>query len=168
MKSRALRILSTDLPIGIILIFALFPWAWMVLCSFRPESELTQSPLTLIPHTFTLANHIALLRETSFTGNLRDSLVIATGAVVLGLVLSIPAAYAFSRFRFRFRQVLRVQFLAINMFPVVMLILPLFILLRQLQPARHLHRADRRPRHLHPALRHLAAHQLHRRYPARA
>ena len=132
MKSRALRILSTDLPIGIILIFALFPWAWMVLCSFRPKSELTQSPLTLIPHTFTLANHIALLRETSFTGNLRDSLVIATGAVVLGLVLSIPAAYAFSRFRFRFRQVLRVQFLAINMFPVVMLILPLFILLRQL------------------------------------
>lgn len=133
MRQRPLtRLLGTELPVAAILLFALFPWLWMVLCSFRPESELTRYPVTLLPQTFTLANHIALLGRTSFAQNLRDSLVVATGAVLLGLLLSIPAAYAFSRFRFRGRQVLRVQFLAINMFPVVMLILPLFVLLRQL------------------------------------
>ena len=131
-RSRIFQLLGTELPVAVILIFALFPWLWMVLCSFRPEAELTQSPITLLPQTFTLANDIALLGRTSFAQNFRDSLVVATGAVLLGLLLAIPAAYAFSRFRFRGRQVLRVQFLAINMFPVVMLILPLFVLLRQL------------------------------------
>jgi multiple sugar transport system permease protein len=130
--ARARLLLFTELPIVAILGFALLPWLWMLLSSFRPDAELTQSPITLWPQTLTLVHHIELLQRTSFAYNLRDSLVVASGAVTLGLCLSLPAAYAFSRYRFRGRQVLRVQFLVINMFPVVMLILPLFVLLRQL------------------------------------
>jgi len=132
-RRRIAMLLGTELPVAAILLFALVPWVWMMLCSFRPEADLTRTPLRLLPDTLTLANHIELLRRTSFAQNLRDSLVVACGAVLLGLALALPAAYAFSRFRFRGRQVLRVQFLAINMFPVVLLILPLFILLRQLR-----------------------------------
>jgi len=124
-------LLGTELPVVAILLFALLPWAWMVLSSFRPESDLTRSPLRIWPNALTLSHHIELLARTSFAENLRDSLLVAVGAVTLGLVLSLPAAYAFSRFRFRGRDTLMVQFLAINMFPVVMLILPLFVLLRQ-------------------------------------
>jgi multiple sugar transport system permease protein len=132
MKRRtAMRLLGTDLPVALILGFALIPFLWMMLSSFRPEADLTQSPLRILPDTLTLANHIELLQRTTFLQNLRDSLVVASGAVVLGLGLSLPAAYAFSRFRFPGRSVLLVQFLAINMFPVVLLILPLFILFRQ-------------------------------------
>jgi multiple sugar transport system permease protein len=122
---------GTELPVIFILLFALVPWGWMVLSSFRPEADLTRSPLHLLPDTLTLANHIELLARTSFAANLRDSVIVAAGAVTLGLLLSLPAAYAFSRFRFRGRNTLMVQFLAINMFPVVMLILPLFVLFRQ-------------------------------------
>ena len=129
---RVRLLLGTELPVALILAFALIPWGWMVLSSFRPESDLTRTPLRLLPDVLTLANHIELLRRTSFADNLRDSLVVAAGAVVLGLALSLPAAYAFSRFRFPGRSALLVQFLAINMFPVVMLILPLFVLFRQL------------------------------------
>lgn len=125
------RVLGTDLPVALILVFALVPWLWMMLCSLRPEADLTRTPLRLLPDTLTLANHIELLARTSFLQNLRDSLIVASGAVALGLLLSLPAAYAFSRFRFPGRNVLRVQFLAINMFPVVLLILPLFVLFRQ-------------------------------------
>lgn len=133
MKRRtAWRLLGTDLPVALILVFALVPWLWMMLSSFRLEADLTRTPLRLLPDTLTLANHIELLARTSFLENLRDSLVVATGAVALGLALSLPAAYAFSRFRFPGRNALRVQFLAINMFPVVILILPLFVLFRQL------------------------------------
>ncbi len=126
------RILGTDLPVALILAFALLPWLWMMLSSFEPESDLTRTPIRLLPRTLTLINHIELLRRTSFLANVRDSLVVATGAVVLGLLLALPAAYAFSRFRFPGRSVLRVQFLVINMFPVVLLILPLFVLFRRL------------------------------------
>ena len=123
---------GTELPIFFILGFALLPWLWMLLSSVRPDAELIHSPIALIPSALTLANHIELLQRTSFVQNLRDSLVVASGAVLLGLSLALPAAYAFSRFRFRGRRFLRVQFLVVNMFPVVLLILPLFMLLRDL------------------------------------
>ncbi len=126
------RILTTDLPVAAILAFGLLPWLWMVLSSLRPDADLTASPVRLLPSALTLANHIELLARTSFAQNLRDSLVVASGAVVLGLALALPAAYAFARFRFPGRRALRVQFLVVNMFPVVMLILPLFIILRGL------------------------------------
>ncbi len=130
-RSARLRLLlGTELPVAMILLFALVPWAWMVLSSFRPESDLTRNPVQLLPDVLTLANHIELLARTSFLQNLRDSLIVAAGAVALGLLLSLPAAYAFSRFRFPGRRLLLVQFLVINMFPVVMLILPLFVLFR--------------------------------------
>ncbi len=124
--------LGTELPVLAILAFGLGPWLWMMLTSVRPTLELTHSPISIIPGSFTLVHYITLLRRTSFLYNLRDSLVVASGAVVLGLLLSLPAAYAFSRFRFPGRHVLRIQFLVVNMFPVVLLVLPLFILMRQL------------------------------------
>ena len=128
--SRKLRLLlGTEVPVATILAFALLPWVWMMLSSIRPDSELTHSPIALWPHQLTLIHHIELLRRTSFAQNLRDSLIVACGATSLGLVLALPAAYAFSRFRFHGRNLLRTQFLVINMFPVVMLILPLFVLM---------------------------------------
>lgn len=131
MKKRMRLLFGTELPVVAILLFALVPWVWMVLSSFRPDADLTRSPIHLMPSALTLANHIELLARTSFAQNLRDSLIVAAGAVALGLLLSLPAAYAFSRFRFAGRDALLVQFLAVNMFPVVMLILPLFVLFRQ-------------------------------------
>lgn len=130
--ARLRRLVGTELPVVVIVGFAVLPWIWMMLSSFRPDSELTHSPITLIPGQLTLIHHIELLRRTSFIWNLRDSLVVACGAVALGLLLSMPAAYAFSRFRFRGRSPLRTAFLVINMFPVVMLILPLFVIMRDL------------------------------------
>ena len=132
MNRRLKLFLGTELPVLAILAFALVPWIWMVMSSLRPESDLTTTPLRLLPSTITLANHVELLGRTSFAQNLRDSLIVATGAVTLGLGMSLPAAYAFSRFRFPGRNALLIQFLAINMFPGVMLILPLFVLMRQL------------------------------------
>ena len=129
---RVRRVIGTELPVAVILGFALLPWLWMMLSSFRPDDDLTRSPITLWPRMLTLVHYVELLQRTSFTQNLRDSLVVATGAVGLGLILALPAAYAFSRYRFRGRQALRIQFLVINMFPVVMLILPLFVLMREL------------------------------------
>jgi multiple sugar transport system permease protein len=131
-RARVTRLLGTEVPVLAFLAFAILPWFWMMLCSVRPERELLQSPILLWPQALSLSNHVELLKRTSFAQNLRDSLVVAVGAVSLGLTLALPAAYAFSRFRFRGRQVLRTQFLVINMFPVVMLILPLFVLMRDL------------------------------------
>jgi multiple sugar transport system permease protein len=133
MKRRLKTILGTELPMLAVLVFALGPWFWMLLSSVRPERDMTRIPLMIWPSTLTIVHHIELLERTSFVENLRDILIVAAGTVMVGLGLALPAAYAFSRFRFRGRATMRSMFLIINMFPIVMLILPLFILMRQLR-----------------------------------
>ena len=129
-RSRLVRILAIEIPILLVVVFAIAPYAWMVLTSIRPDADLSTFPLSYMPSQVTLEHYVTLLQQTSFLQNLFSSLVIAAGAVVVGLLTSVPAAYAFSRFRFRGRQVLMTQFLVINMFPVVLLIIPLFVLMR--------------------------------------
>jgi multiple sugar transport system permease protein len=131
-RSRLVRIVAIEIPILVIVIFAIAPYLWMVVTSIRPDADLTTLPLSYLPSTVTFEHYATLLEQTSFAYNLWNSLVIAFGAVIVGLMTSVPAAYAFSRFRFRGRQALMTQFLVINMFPVVLLIIPLFVLMRNL------------------------------------
>lgn len=131
-RSRLTRILTVELPILVIVAFAIAPYVWMVLTSIKPDADITVFPVRYLPQQVTFGHYQVLLEQMSFLGNLLNSLVIALGAVALGLFASIPAAYAFSRFRFRGRQVLMTQFLVINLFPVVLLIIPLFVMMRSL------------------------------------
>ncbi|MCA0339607.1 MAG: carbohydrate ABC transporter permease, partial [Proteobacteria bacterium] len=125
------RILTTDLPVLVIVLFAMAPFAWMVLTSLTPTETLNATGVSVSPAGWSLDNYVRLLRQTSFLGNMLDSLIIACGTVVLGLAVAVTAAYAFSRFRFAGRKLLMLQFLLINMFPIVLLILPLFVLMRK-------------------------------------
>jgi multiple sugar transport system permease protein len=127
----ARRILTTDLPVFIIVLFALAPFAWMVLTSLTPTDVLNATGVSVSPAAWSLENYGRLLRQTSFLDNMLDSLIIAVGTVILGLAVAVTAAYSFSRFRFAGRRLLMLQFLLINMFPVVLLILPLFVLMRK-------------------------------------
>lgn len=131
-RSTSARLLQIELPALIIILFALAPYVWMVLTSIKPTAELAEWPVRYLPRDATLQHYRELLSRTSFSGNLLNSLIIACGAAALGLIVSIPAGYAFSRFRFRGRRPLMTGFLVINMFPIVLLIIPLFILMRML------------------------------------
>jgi len=88
-----------------------------------PEATLFSPQRTLLPETLTPANYLRLFTKTTFTVNLLHSLVVALGTVVVGLALSLTAAYAFSRFRFAGRRLLMMTFLLINMFPLILLII---------------------------------------------
>ncbi|HWT61673.1 MAG TPA: carbohydrate ABC transporter permease [Ochrobactrum sp.] len=130
-ESTLKRILTTDLPVACIVLFALAPFAWMVLTSLTPTEQLSATGVSLSPSGWSLDNYERLFNKAQFYKNMLDSLVIAVGTVVLGLAVSVTAAYALSRFRFIGRKLFMTQFLLINMFPIVLLILPLFILMRK-------------------------------------
>lgn len=130
--SFAKRLLTLHLPMLAIVLFALGPYLWMLLTSFKHESTLFSADRTILPATVTLENYIRLFAKTDFLSNLGHSFIVASGAVVLGLSVSITAAYAFSRYRFAGRRPLMMSFLLINMFPVVLLIIPLFIIMRKI------------------------------------
>lgn len=126
------RLVLVEIPVLAILAFALAPFLWMLITSVKPTADLSLFPVRYWPSRFTLEHYAMLLQRTSFAGNLLNSTIIACGAVVVGLVTSVPAAYAFSRFRFGGRRLLMTGFLVINMFPIVLLIIPLFVLMRNL------------------------------------
>jgi multiple sugar transport system permease protein len=131
-RSRARKLFEVELPALAIVLFAIAPYVWMALTSLKTEADIAASPVRYLPTVLTLEHYRTLLARTSFAGNMGNSLVIALGAVALGLAVSIPAAYAFSRFRFPGRKALMTQFLVINMFPIVLIIIPLFVLMRQM------------------------------------
>nr|WP_269585879.1 carbohydrate ABC transporter permease [Roseibium sp. Sym1] len=129
-KSLTKRLLTVDLPMLAILAFTLGPYLWMLLTSLTSEKLLfTEGPSFA---GATVENYIRLFSTVGFLTNLVHSFIIASGTVLVGLSLSVTAAYSFSRFSFRGKRYLLLQFLVINMFPVVLLILPLFVMMRVL------------------------------------
>ena len=126
------RLLTLHLPMALIVLFAIGPYLWMFLTSIRPEKTLFAIGHTLMPDALTADNYVRLISRTGFLENLGHSALVASGAVVLGLSVSITAAYAFSRYHFFGRRLLMMTFLLINMFPVVLLIIPLFIIMKNL------------------------------------
>lgn len=124
------RLLTIHLPALLIVLLAVGPFAWLLLTALTPSEAISATGVSLSPAGWSLANFDRLVLHTSFIGNMGHSLIVAVGTVILGLLVSVTAAYAFSRFRFRGRRVLMLQFLLVNMFPVVLLILPLFIMMR--------------------------------------
>ena len=126
------RLLTLHIPMAAIVLFAIGPYLWMLLTSLKHESTLFSAGRTILPDAVTLENYIRLFSKTAFLKNLGHSFIVASGAVILGLSVSITAAYSFSRYRFKGRRPLMLMFLLINMFPVVLLIIPLFIIMRHL------------------------------------
>ncbi|SDP88499.1 carbohydrate ABC transporter membrane protein 2, CUT1 family (TC 3.A.1.1.-) [Rhodoferax sp. OV413] len=126
------RIFTLHLPMLAIVLFALGPYLWMLLTSLKQESTLFSPERTFLPTVVTLENYLRLFQKTTFLSNLGHSLIVSSGTMLLGLSVSITAAYAFSRFRFAGRRALMLQFLLVNMFPIVLLIIPLFIIMKSL------------------------------------
>ncbi len=121
----------------VLLIFAVVPMLWMLSTSLKGQFAALQQPPEWIPSHPTLQNYITLLSPTGDVGPVflryfLNSLIVSLATTALGVLVAIPAAYAFSRFRFPGRDILFFAVLIRNMFPVVVFLIPLFILMRTL------------------------------------
>lgn len=121
----------------LLVIFAIVPMLWMVLTSVKTQFAALQYPPEWWPSNPTLSQYVTLLSPASdtgrvFLGYLFNSIWISTVTTILGVVVAVPAAYAFSRFRFPGRHWLFYSVLLRNMFPAVVFLMPLFILMRWL------------------------------------
>ena len=119
-----------------LLAFAVIPMLWMFSTSLKSQFAATQQPPRWIPLEPSLDAYRRLLSPESATGGrflryLWNSTKVSTATTVLGLLVAIPAAYAFSRFRFPGRNALFFAVLVRNMFPVIVFLIPLFLLMKQ-------------------------------------
>jgi len=120
-----------------LLLFTVVPMAWMVSTSLKSEFGSIQQPPAWIPASPTIEEYRTLLNPQNETGAeflryLRNSVWVSTATTVLGLLVAVPAAYAFSRFTFPGKDTLFFSVLVRNMFPVVVFLIPLFILMKNL------------------------------------
>jgi multiple sugar transport system permease protein len=128
-----IRLATLHLPVLLIVGFALAPYIWIFITSLIPEKELFTLGVQYLPAHPSLENYLRLFSKINFAANITDSLIVAAATMVLGLGVSVTASYSFSRFKFRGRNYLLIQFLVINMFPIVLLLIPLFVIMRSLR-----------------------------------
>ena len=107
--------------------FAMAPFAWVLLASFKTRAELYAMPLVWLPASLSLANYVEAWTSklTPFSRFFANSLWVSSVTMVATTVISVLAGYALARFRFAGRQTVMMVFLATQMFPAVLLIAPL-------------------------------------------
>ncbi|WP_454050071.1 carbohydrate ABC transporter permease [Cellulomonas sp. Marseille-Q8402] len=110
----------------------LLPVIWVVTTSLKPDVEIFAIPPSVLPQSPTTAHFTSVLGDETVLRFFRNSLVAAGGATAVGLLLGVPAAFGFAKFRYRFSGVLLGSVLVTRMFPPVALALPFFLQFRQL------------------------------------
>jgi len=118
----------------LVVAFFLFPMFWVLLMSFQTNQDILRTPPSL-HFTPTLTNYAALIggKITTSVGtlpveymkNLTNSAILSAGAVLLSLVLGVPAAYAFARFKFRLGEDIAFTLLSFRFAPPILVLLPL-------------------------------------------
>ncbi len=119
-------------------LFALFPVAWMAILSLKPANQLFNTYFSFTP-TLDTYREVLGLDGAGSAGNavpfmrfFVNSLVVSVGAVLLSLVIGLPAAYAAARWQFKGRENLMFTLLSFRFAPELTVIIPLFVLYQQL------------------------------------
>lgn len=116
--------------LAVFAVFLAFPLVWLVSASLKSNRELMSLDISLLPREVHLDNYVVAWNQQGLVGSAWNSLVVALASMTLVIVLSLPAAYAFARFRGWLRTVGTGWILVSQVFPVILIIIPLFLILR--------------------------------------
>lgn len=111
----------------------LFPLYWMISSSFKTELEIFQTPVSFFPKSLNFSAYFEQVREDyNIFRNFLNSIIISGTAMLIAVALSIPAAYALARFRFKGRKAIILSFLITQMLPTSLTLTPLFIIFKNM------------------------------------
>lgn len=116
----------------LVLVF-FFPFFWMVSSSLKTLGETMQFPPTLLPTEPQWGNYDGAISSIPFGKYLLNSVIVTLAVLALQTVTVVPAAYAFSQYRFRGRGFLFGVTLVTMMVPAQLVFLPLFVLFAKMQ-----------------------------------
>lgn len=132
---------SRGVLLALVVIFFMFPIFWIFLMSFQTNESILRIPPSLA-FTPTLENYIALITgemrtaagslELNFMQNLWNSVLLSSVSVIISLILGVPAAYAFARFKFRLGEDIAFTLLSFRFAPPLLVLLPLSLYFKTL------------------------------------
>ena len=118
--------------VGLVIVFIVdFPIITVILNSFRTTETIVSSH-SILPTEPTLANYLFINSRTHFWIFLLNSIIVAFASSALAIVLSALAGFALSRYRARILGGYNQALLIVQMFPLILAIIPLFIFFRNL------------------------------------
>ncbi|MDI9367750.1 MAG: carbohydrate ABC transporter permease [Thermotogota bacterium] len=113
-------------------IIMIMPFVWMILSTFKDQSELMRFPPKFLPDKFSLKNYVEVFSSVPFLRYYLNSILITTVAVTLTLLTSSLAGFAFAKYKFRGRNVIFKTLLGAMMIPFPVTIIPLYIMIYNL------------------------------------
>jgi len=114
------------LTILLLLCLFIFPIYWMIIASLKDNSVLMRNPPQLYPTFSTFENYMTMLGNAKYLGYIRNSIIVASGTVIVDLILSVLGGYSLSRFNFPGRKTIMIAILSAQIFPVVVIIISLY------------------------------------------
>jgi arabinogalactan oligomer/maltooligosaccharide transport system permease protein len=117
----------------VVTLLTIYPVVWVVGISLRPNNLLYSTSLSIIPESATLDAYVTIFRDRPFLRWLLNSAIVSGMVTIIGVTLAATAGYAFSRYKFIGRNSAMIALITTQMFPVTMLLLPLFIMLINLK-----------------------------------
>ncbi|MGL4591443.1 MAG: carbohydrate ABC transporter permease [Aestuariivirga sp.] len=127
--------------ITLVLVFFLFPIVWILLMSLQTNETILRIPPSLV-FTPIFDNYTALVTgqlrtaagslQLNFMQNLWNSVLLSSASVLLSLILGVPAAYAFARFKFRLGEDIAFTLLSFRFAPPLLVLLPLSLYFKDL------------------------------------
>lgn len=120
---------------GLMVFMAAFPFFWMILSSFKGRREIFAIPLKIFPASFNPANYRQVFTDTAYPllDAMGITLVVASAAVILSLVLNMMAAYSFARLAFRFKKALWVVCISTMFIPGIAILITSFLVVNGLK-----------------------------------
>ena len=120
------------LLLGAFVLFALFPLFWLLKVSLTPNGLLYSEGVRLWPSHATFAHYASVISHSEFPLFFRNSVIVSGSTALLATTAAAAAGYGFSRFQFRGKYWIVGLMLITQMFPLVMIIAPIFRLLSPL------------------------------------
>ena len=118
--------------LAIFVVFLAFPLVWMLSMSLKGPQELVALNLSLIPANPTLDNFVAALTEQDLVQAAINSALVSTATAILTVIVALPAAYTLVRFPGKLQRVALGWILVSQVFPTILIVIPLFLILKQL------------------------------------
>ena len=127
------RLSATVLHVALVVagVAMVFPFIWMLITSFKTLPQLLQDPTSFWPAPWTLDNYVEAWNAVPFAQAYFNSIYICVLAVVGTLLTASMAGYAFARIKFRGSRLIFIVFLATQMIPKQVTLIPFYLLMAQ-------------------------------------
>jgi multiple sugar transport system permease protein len=109
----------------------IFPLYWMFLSSVQSENNLFHFPPFFLPYPIRFKNYVEIFQIRPILLWLKNSLIVSFSSLIPVLIVSVPAGYSLSRFRYRTQNLQAFLILSGEMIPHVLLVIPLFRIFKQ-------------------------------------